>query len=162
MFHNSFRYDNNQWNDLFRDDDIELVAMDHHYYQAFNSPAFTTVEDSCNDYESNASYAAQFKYEVWFGEWALATDVCAMWLGGFNDGNTQPQAECKRVECPVTYLPQDIFANATVDASIASNGPYGFGIDGDSSYYTIQNGNCTKDSAAFSDTEVAAIAKCAL
>ena len=94
MFHNSFRYDNNQWNDLFRDDDIELVAMDHHYYQAFNSPAFTTVEDSCNDYESNASYAAQFKYEVWFGEWALATDVCAMWLGGFNDGNTQPQAEC--------------------------------------------------------------------
>ncbi len=25
---------------------------------------------------------------VWMGEWALATDSCAHWLGGFNDGNT--------------------------------------------------------------------------
>lgn len=136
--------------------------MDHHYYQAFNQPAFATVEDSCKDYESNAGYADQFKYEVWFGEWSLATDVCAHWLGGFNDGNTVPQAQCQWVDCPVTYLPMDIFANATVDASIESNGPYGYGHDGDSSYYTIQNGKCSKDSALFSDSDVAAIAKCAL
>jgi hypothetical protein len=32
----------------------------------------------------------EFKMEVWIGEWSLATDVCAMWLGGFNDGNTDP------------------------------------------------------------------------
>lgn len=162
VFHNSFRYDVNQWNDLFADDDIEKVAFDHHYYQAFNQPAFTTVEDSCNDYEQNAAYADQFKYEVWFGEWALATDVCAMWLGGFNDGNTKPQAECQWVDCPETYLPVDIFTNATVDPSIASNGPYGYGIDGDSSYYVVKNGKCSKDSGFFSDDDVAAIAKCAL
>jgi hypothetical protein len=28
-------------------------------------------------------------FEVWLGEWSLATDVCAFWLGGFNDANTK-------------------------------------------------------------------------
>jgi glucan 1,3-beta-glucosidase len=51
VFHDSFRYDANQWNDLFRDNDIDKVAIDHHYYQAFNRPAFTTVDDACKDYE---------------------------------------------------------------------------------------------------------------
>jgi len=82
------------WDDLFADDDIDLVAMDHHFYQAFNQPAFTETGKACDDYGSNAYYASQIKYEVWFGEWALATDVCAHWLGGFNDGNTIPQAQC--------------------------------------------------------------------
>lgn len=90
VFHDSFEYSADVWNDLFRDDDIDKVAMDHHYYQAFTSPAFTTVNDSCNDYESNANYAESFKYEVWFGEWALATDKCAHWLSGFNDDNNPP------------------------------------------------------------------------
>lgn len=35
VFHDSFRYDENVWNDLFRDDDVEKVVMDHHYYWAF-------------------------------------------------------------------------------------------------------------------------------
>lgn len=61
--------------------------MDHHYYQAWNRD-MNTVEQFCQDYERNALFATQFKYEVWFGEWSLATDVCAHWLGGFNDGNT--------------------------------------------------------------------------
>lgn len=32
VFHNAFKYDPDLWNDLFEDDDIDLVAMDHHYY----------------------------------------------------------------------------------------------------------------------------------
>jgi glucan 1,3-beta-glucosidase len=94
VFHNSFRYDVNQWNDLFADDDIENVVMDHHYYQAWNTN-MNTVKQLCDDAESNANYADSFKYEVWFGEWSLATDVCAHWLGGFNDGNTDPQFTCQ-------------------------------------------------------------------
>jgi hypothetical protein len=31
------------------------------------------------------AYADQIKYPVWVGEWSLATDNAAMWLGGFND-----------------------------------------------------------------------------
>ena len=34
------------------------------------------------------------KYDVWVGEWSLATDVCALWLGGFNDANTDASREC--------------------------------------------------------------------
>jgi hypothetical protein len=37
VFHDSFRYDPDVWNDLFRDDDIDKVAIDHHYYWAFES-----------------------------------------------------------------------------------------------------------------------------
>jgi hypothetical protein len=36
VFHNMFVYNNDWWNQLFADDDTELVAMDHHYYQAWN------------------------------------------------------------------------------------------------------------------------------
>jgi len=32
VFHDAFTYDPTVWNDLFADDDIEKVAMDHHYY----------------------------------------------------------------------------------------------------------------------------------
>ena len=46
------------------------------------------TELSCSEYEKHAATATFSKYEVWFGEWSLATDVCAMWLGAFNDANT--------------------------------------------------------------------------
>ena len=36
VFHDSFIYNPDTWNDLFRDDDIEKVAIDHHLYQAWN------------------------------------------------------------------------------------------------------------------------------
>jgi len=32
VFHNSFIYSPSVWNDMFRDDDIYKVVMDHHYY----------------------------------------------------------------------------------------------------------------------------------
>lgn len=42
VFHDSFHYDPGMWNDLFADDDIDKVAMDHHYYQAWNQGMNTT------------------------------------------------------------------------------------------------------------------------
>jgi glucan 1,3-beta-glucosidase len=88
VFHNSFQYWDT-WNDLFPDNDHELVAMDHHYYQAWINNMNTTGA-FCDDYEGNGKTADSIKYDVWWGEWSLATDVCAHWLGGFNDGNTDP------------------------------------------------------------------------
>ena len=89
----------------------------------------TTVKQFCDDYESNAKNAESFKYEVWFGEWSLATDVCATWLGGFNDGNTNPQQTCNWVDCPQTYLPAE---NAVdFDRTKDINGPFGSGTPTD-------------------------------
>lgn len=63
-------------------------------------------------------------YEVWLGEWSLATDVCAHWLGGFNDANTKNQFPCKSVQCPYSYMPSDNF-NTNFDRGAAYLGPYG-------------------------------------
>lgn len=93
VFHDAFNYDPNIWNDLFADDDVEKVAIDHHYYQAWSGRSNDT-NTYCDQYDNEAKLADEFKYEVWFGEWSLATDVCAMWLGGFNDGNAEQKFEC--------------------------------------------------------------------
>jgi hypothetical protein len=54
IFHDSFRYEPKDWNDLFRDDDIENVVIDHHYYWAFESD-LKEVQDMCN----HAKYFAE-------------------------------------------------------------------------------------------------------
>lgn len=55
-------------------------------------PNFVKPQDACDEYETTISAIADtLKYPVWLGEWALATDVCAHWLGGFNDANTLEQ-----------------------------------------------------------------------
>lgn len=55
----------------------------------------TDIGSYCDDYGTSIEgVASSVKYPIWVGEWALATDVCAMWLGGFNDGNTVPQYDC--------------------------------------------------------------------
>lgn len=54
----------------------------------------------------------------------MATDVCAMWLGGFNDANTEPQFKCKWVDCPTTYMTG---SNVDFDRSAAMLGPFGTG-----------------------------------
>lgn len=85
-----------------------------------------TAQEFCDDYEKNAQTADKVKYEVWIGEWSLATDVCAHWLGGFNDGNTDPQFKCHMADCPESYLP----ASAAVDFDRTSSdylGPFGTG-----------------------------------
>lgn len=84
---------------MFPDNDHDKVVMDHHYYQAWNQNMDTT-QQFCDDYEKNAQTAEDIKYDVWWGEWSLATDVCAHWLGGFNDANTRPQQKCEWVDCP--------------------------------------------------------------
>lgn len=80
---NTENYSN--WNDMFPDDDMENVVMDMHIYQAWAEPE--TVEESCTSYhEVIAANVKDVKYPVWVGEWSLATDTCAFWLGGFNSG----------------------------------------------------------------------------
>jgi glucan 1,3-beta-glucosidase len=154
-FHDAFQYNADLWNSLFADGDTDKVVLDHHYYQAWNT-GMTTTDQFCDDYEKNAAYADAFKYPVWFGEWALATDICAHWLGGFNDGNTKPQFQCQWVDCPVTYLPTSVAVDFNRTAYIL--GPFGTGNAND---VCIQNGKCSSDSAYFSDAQVNTLAKCA-
>lgn len=155
VFHNAFDYSAASWNDMFDDNDMENVVMDHHYYQAWNQ-GMTNTGQSCDLYWSNAAYADSIKYDVWIGEWALATDVCATWLGGLNDGNTVPQFTCKWVDCPVTYM-GDLGTDFNRTKSFV--GPFG---TGDPNYTAIQSGKCPTDSDYFSQAEVATIAGCAL
>jgi len=42
VFHDSFIYNADLWNKMFRDDDHDKVVMDHHYYQAWNTGMNTT------------------------------------------------------------------------------------------------------------------------
>lgn len=133
------------------------MAIDHHQYQGWVNGKFT-AQEFCDDYEFNAKTADKIKYEVWIGEWSLATDVCAHWLGGFNDGNTDPQFKCHKVDCPKTYLPDSVavdFNRKTKDYM----GPFGTGKPED---VAIKQGKCNNDSAYFTTGEVRKIAKCAL
>jgi hypothetical protein len=45
-----------------------------------------------------------------------------MWLGGFNDANTDPQFTCKWVDCPKTYMTTE---GTDFDRSAAILGPFG-------------------------------------
>ena len=73
---------------MFSDEDgWDNVVMDTHQYYAW----YTRNEDIgtyCDAYGGTMANALDVKYDVWVGEWSLATDVCATWLGGFNDANT--------------------------------------------------------------------------
>ena len=84
----------------------------------------STVEEFCNEYEKYASQADNIKYDVWIGEWSLATDFCAHWLGGFNEGSGVPQFECQRVQCPQSYMPTH---GVDFDRTASVLGPFGSG-----------------------------------
>jgi glucan 1,3-beta-glucosidase len=88
VFHDSFITDAGTWNDLFADDDMENVVMDTHQYMAWWERK-EVISRYCEDYTSVFNNFRDIKYPMWVGEWALATDVCAFWLGGFNDSNTE-------------------------------------------------------------------------
>jgi hypothetical protein len=130
--------------------------MDHHYYVAWNDNMNTT-QQYCDDIEMNAQNGAKesFGYEVWFGEWALATDVCAHWLGGFNDANKDPQFQCNWVDCPRSYLPAEF--DTDFDRTAEMLGPYG---TANRNNVCIQNGKCSSDSLFFSNEEVKTIGQC--
>ena len=80
------------------------------------------IGDYCDEYGGTMQNLMSVKYEVWVGEWSLATDVCALWLGGFNDANTDASRECQRVECPTTYMPVH---GTDFDRTNPNLGPYG-------------------------------------
>ena len=158
VFHDAFHFDAGIWNDLFADDDIENVVMDTHQYFAWGGQ-HGDIGTYCDDYSATIGYASQIKYDVWVGEWSLATDVCALWLGGFNNASTDASRECQRVQCPYSYLPDATAAD--FDRTAAVLGPYGSdGLTRD--HAVIKNGTCAIDSAFYSDDDVMRLGQCVL
>ena len=96
------------------------------------------------------------KYEVWVGEWSLATDTCAFWLDNFNDSKTARTDTCQWVECPKPYMPPHA-GGVDMDRSVYMQGPYGTNqID------VARYGMCPIDSAKFSNEDLFKIGECVL
>lgn len=157
-FHDGFAFSSGMWNDLFADDDMENVVMDTHQYQAWWSRS--NLSQYCYGYYDMLGEANNIKYPVWVGEWSLATDVCALWLGGFNDANNPPQFECEWVSCPEPYLPADTAVD--VDRTVELNGPFGTALGDGFDQAFIKNGMCARDSTFFTDDEMKTLGGCAL
>lgn len=157
-FHDGFSFSADRWNDLFDDDDMENVVMDTHQYQAWWGA--NPLSGYCWGYYDMLGQASLIKYPVWVGEWSLATDVCALWLGGFNDANNPEAFECSYVPCPAPYMPEETAVD--LDRSAAINGPFGTALRDGFDQAFIRNGMCATDSTFFSDVDVAIIGGCAL
>ena len=157
VFHDAFHFDANTWNDLFDDDDHENVVMDTHQYFAWGGQ-HGDIGTYCDEYGGTMGHAFDIKYDVWVGEWSLATDVCALWLGGFNDANTDASRPCQWVDCPTTYLTEH---GTDFDRTAEVLGPYGSsGLSRDHS--VIRNGQCAIDSAFYADDQVMRLGQCVL
>ena len=154
VFHDAFQTDSAVWNDLFDDDDMENVIMDTHQYLAWSSP-LNDIGKYCDAYGATFSSPSltSIKYPIWVGEWSLATDVCAMWLGGFDDSNTEYQYECQSVSCPKSYMPSPWGVDFDRNAPIL--GPYG-----ESDRSNIRNGQCLLDSSYFDENDVKTLGDC--
>ena len=109
----------------------------------------------CDDYSYGLGAASDIKYDVWIGEWSLATDTCALWLGGFNDNNSDLVQECEMVDCPYTYMPEE--TGTDFDRTAAELGPFG-----SNKRSIIKEGKCPKDSTHYSEDDVDLIGHCAL
>ena len=138
VFHDAFQFSGNVWNDLF--EDTKQVALDTHAYMAWWG-AKNQIGEYCDAYGTGLSEAANIKYDVWVGEWSLATDVCAMWLGGLNDQSSPYVFTCSTVPCPYSYLPEPYAVD--FDRTAESLGPYG------GNPQTVHYGNCASDSDYF-------------
>ena len=108
----------------------------------------------CDNFKEMLKPADDIKYPVWVGEWALATDTCAHWLNGFNDHRDDFAYDCAWVDCPYSYLPEELAVDFDRTADIL--GPFG----GDTTLGAIQNGKCMIDSAYFSEDQINDLAKC--
>jgi hypothetical protein len=154
VFHDAFHFDHNVWNEMFEDDeDFSNVIMDTHFYTAWLG-AKDYVGKYCDEYRNSLSEASKIKYDVWVGEWSLATDVCALWLGGFNDNNTAYAYKCDWVECPYSYIP-DKTIGVDFDRNADMLGPFG-----GNTLSTIQKGMCPTDSSHFSNEDVMTLGQC--
>ena len=159
VFHDAFHGDAGTWNDLFEDDDKDNVVMDTHRYFAWGGQ-HGDIGTYCDEYGADMSHLQEVKYPVWVGEWSLATDVCALWLGGFNDANTDATRTCQRVECPTSYMKDQA---VDFDRTAAELGPYGYnGQQISSDHAIIKNGTCAIDSDFYSDADVMRLGQCAL
>lgn len=120
--------------------------MDNHTYLAWQNPPSKNIQDYVT-YYGNTLLSEEYKnikYDIWVGEWSLATDVCAMWLGGFNESDSiEFQFECEQVDCPVSYLPEELAVDFDRKAPVL--GPHGT-----SDRSLIKNGKCLSDSLFFS------------
>jgi glucan 1,3-beta-glucosidase len=123
VFHHAEVKNNRYWDDMFPDDDMENVVMDVHLYQGWSQPQ--TVAEACQSYQDLVDHEVDYtKYPVWVGEWSLATDNCAHWLGGFNNGGMQPKKPCNNWKpCPKSYLPEQFAVDFDRTADIL--GPFG-------------------------------------
>ena len=158
VFHDSFRPKASIWNDLFADDDIENTVLDNHTYLAWAQPRNDDVTSYCGTFANTlkSEEFSKIKYETWVGEWSLATDVCAWWLGGFNESyNFDYQFPCEWVDCPYSYLPKELAVD--FDRTVPLMGPHG-----SSDRALIRNGQCARDSTFFSKDEVQVLADCML
>lgn len=161
VFHDSFDQDYEAWKDLFVEEDRHMVAVDHHGYLAWTMNA--TVEEYCTEWAQNVTGAdpwVEAGYEVWWGEWSLATDTCAHWLGGFQDGKTNitewpGNVTCNPVPCPKSYMPDDF--KTDFDREVEWPFPRGAGI---MDQVSVNKGMCWDDSLHFNHTQVQAISKC--
>ena len=155
VFHDSFHFGAGDWNDMFDDDeDYSNVIMDTHFYTAWWG-AQPYIGKYCDGYRNSLQGATDIKYDVWVGEWSLATDVCALWLGGFNDNNTPYAYECAWVDCPHSYIPDKELA-VDFDRSADMLGPYG-----QNTLSTIQKGMCPTDSNHFPEEDIMTLGQCA-
>ena len=150
VFHDSGHLSPADWDDLFEDGDTYNVVLDNHYYRAWNNMGNTDVDTVCKAYKDHLEMIKGHKYEVMLGEWSLATDDCAFWLGHFNDGGSP--GGCQWVDCPKPYLKGDLAVD--MDRDVYVQGPFGTNPD------LAKYGKCPIDSARFSHAEVAAMGKC--
>lgn len=89
-------------------------------------PLFNFLVDACNS-KRLLSGLHEKAMDVIVGEFALATDNCAMWLNGFNDNLPgYPVVECAYVKCAQPYM-GSAQPGAPVDATKAEQGPLGSG-----------------------------------
>jgi len=79
-----------------------------------------------------------------------------MWLGGFNDNNSDLVFDCQRVDCPTSYL-TDASNIVDFDRTADELGPYG-----SNHRATVKNGQCTIDSDYFNEEQVAYLGQCAI
>lgn len=128
------------------------VVLDTHPYMAWEK-RHDDIEWYCDFYSNKIADLESIKYPVWAGEWAFATDACALWLDGINDSKTDPQHTCEWVSCPKTYLPDSV--GTDFDRTAAMISPWG-----EHDRYMVQHGLCTNDSAFFSDEEVKYLSTC--
>lgn len=50
VFHESYHYDGEHWNDLFSDSDMDNVVLDTHQYLAFSAQHETDIMTHCDNY----------------------------------------------------------------------------------------------------------------